>query len=60
MGNKRGGSSHLGAAFMMVPNVVYSCGSVAHEDTVVVPYGCSDSSIRFAFVDLPGLLTLLR
>jgi predicted GH43/DUF377 family glycosyl hydrolase len=39
-----------------VPNVVYSCGGLVHRDTLVVPYGCSDSTIRFAFVDLPGLL----
>ena len=26
---------------------------------LVLPYGCSDSSIRFAFIDLPGLLARL-
>jgi predicted GH43/DUF377 family glycosyl hydrolase len=39
-----------------VPNVVYSCGALVHHDTLVLPYGCSDSTIRFALVDLPGLL----
>ena len=39
-----------------VPDVVYSCGSLLHGDTVVLPYGCSDSSVRFAIVDLPLLL----
>ena len=39
-----------------VPNVVYSCGSLLHGGTVVLPYGCSDSSVRFAIVDLPRLL----
>lgn len=43
-----------------VPNVVYSCGALAYEQTLVVPYGCSDSAIRFAFVDLPELLKQLR
>jgi len=44
-----------------VPNVVYSCGSMVHGDTVVLPYGCSDSSIRVALLDLDGLLgELLR
>jgi predicted GH43/DUF377 family glycosyl hydrolase len=38
-----------------VPNVVYSCGGLIHHDTLVLPYGCSDSSIRIALVDLPGL-----
>lgn len=42
-----------------VPNVVYSCGGLVHGDQLVVPYGCSDSSIRFAFVDLPALLERL-
>ena len=42
-----------------VPNVVYSCGGLVHGDRLVVPYGCSDSSIRFAFVDLPALLERL-
>jgi predicted GH43/DUF377 family glycosyl hydrolase len=39
-----------------VPNVVYSCGALVHDETLVLPYGCSDSAIRFAFVDLPELL----
>lgn len=43
-----------------VPNVVYSCGVLVHGSTLVVPYGCSDASIRFAFVDLPELLARLR
>jgi predicted GH43/DUF377 family glycosyl hydrolase len=38
-----------------VPNVVYSCGALVHGSTVVLPYGCSDSSVRVAFVDLPEL-----
>jgi len=43
-----------------VPNVVYSCGALLHGDTLLLPYGCSDSAIRFAFVDLPELLSRLR
>ena len=39
-----------------VPNVVYSCGSLLHRGTVVLPYGCSDSSVRIATVDLARLL----
>ncbi len=42
-----------------VPNVVYSCGSLVNGDRLVLPYGCSDSSIRFAFVDLAALLDRL-
>ena len=39
-----------------VPNVVYSCGALRHGDTLVLPYGCSDSAIRVGFIDLPRLL----
>jgi predicted GH43/DUF377 family glycosyl hydrolase len=39
-----------------VPNVVYSCGALVHGGTIVLPYGCSDSSIRIAFIDLDLLL----
>ena len=42
-----------------VPNVVYSCGSLLHGGTVVLPYGCSDSSVRIATVDLAQLLAEL-
>ncbi|MFI7671128.1 glycoside hydrolase family 130 protein [Nocardia sp. NPDC049526] len=38
-----------------VPNVVYSCGALVHRNTLVLPYGCGDSAIRFAFVDLSAL-----
>jgi predicted GH43/DUF377 family glycosyl hydrolase len=42
-----------------VPNVVYSCGALAHGDTLVLPYGISDAAIRVATVALPDLLTAL-
>lgn len=42
-----------------VPNVVYSCGGMRHGQWLVLPYGCSDSSIRVARVHLPGLLAEL-
>ena len=42
-----------------VPNVVYSCGAMIHHGTVVLPYGCSDSSVRIAMVDLSLLLERL-
>lgn len=38
-----------------VPNVVYSCGALRHGDQLLLPYGASDASVRFALVDL-GLL----
>ena len=42
-----------------VPNVVYSCGALLHGDTLVLPYGCSDHSVRIATVRLPELLDRL-
>lgn len=42
-----------------VPNVVYSCGPLLHGDQLLLPYGVSDSSVRFAFVDVPLLLDRL-
>jgi predicted GH43/DUF377 family glycosyl hydrolase len=42
-----------------VPNVVYSCGALRHGTTLLLPYGCSDSSIRMTSIDLPGLLARL-
>ncbi len=42
-----------------VPNVVYSCGPMIHGDSVVLPYGCSDSSVRIAVVNLGLLLERL-
>jgi predicted GH43/DUF377 family glycosyl hydrolase len=42
-----------------VPNVVYSCGAMLHDQTLVLPYGSSDSATRVALIDLPPLLDAL-
>ncbi len=42
-----------------VPNVVYSCGSLVHGDTLVLPYGIGDSAIRVATLPLSALLEAL-
>jgi predicted GH43/DUF377 family glycosyl hydrolase len=39
-----------------VPNVVYTCGAMAHNGTLVIPYGISDVETGFAAVALPELL----
>lgn len=39
-----------------VPNVVYSCGSLRHGDTLVIPYGFSDTGIGFATVSIEELI----
>jgi predicted GH43/DUF377 family glycosyl hydrolase len=43
-----------------VPNVVYSCGSLAHAGTLVLPYAISDSATRFASLPLDALLGAMR
>lgn len=42
-----------------VPNVVYSCGGMIHNETLVIPYAMSDISTSFATVPLANLLDLL-
>ena len=42
-----------------VPNVVYSCGALAHGKAIVLPYGFSDSAVGFAHVDTAELVRLL-
>ena len=42
------------------PNIVYSCGALLHGETLLLPYGYSDTSIGFAFVDVPELLKQLH
>ena len=39
-----------------VPNVAYSCGALAHGERLIVPYGCADTSVGIAVIDLPRLL----
>jgi predicted GH43/DUF377 family glycosyl hydrolase len=39
-----------------VPNVVYSCGGLIHNGTLLLPFGVSDQATRFASVDLDDLL----
>lgn len=43
-----------------VPNVVYSCGGLVHDDVLVIPYGFGDMGIEFATVPLSGLLERLE
>jgi predicted GH43/DUF377 family glycosyl hydrolase len=43
-----------------VPNVVYSCGGVAHDGAVWLPYGISDARIGFATVQLSVLLDAME
>ncbi len=42
-----------------VPNVVYTCGSMMHGDTLIIPYGIADQRCRVATVSIPELLSRL-
>jgi predicted GH43/DUF377 family glycosyl hydrolase len=42
-----------------VPNVVYSCGSLVHAGRLVIAYGASDTSTRFATLEVDALLSEL-
>ncbi len=42
-----------------VPNVVYSCGSIIHNNELVVPYAMSDTASTFASVPLDDLFSRL-
>ena len=42
-----------------VPNVVYSCGGLVHDRTLLLPYGVADSFTAFAHVALDDLLAAL-
>ncbi len=39
-----------------VPNVVYSCGAMVHEDNLILPYAMSDSASTFATINIEELL----
>lgn len=42
-----------------VPNVVYSCGSMIHNNSLILPYAVSDYSSTYAVVDLEELFYAL-
>lgn len=39
-----------------VPNVVYSCGAIIHNQSLIIPYAMSDYTSTYAVVDLRELL----
>ena len=43
-----------------VPNVVYSCGSMVHNEDLIIPYAMSDYSSTYASVNLKALLNELK
>jgi predicted GH43/DUF377 family glycosyl hydrolase len=43
-----------------VPNVVYSCGSIIHNNSLILPYAVSDYSSTYAIVDMVELMVALK
>lgn len=42
-----------------VPNVVYSCGGMIHDDHLILPYGVSDTTTRIVSVPIEELLAMM-
>ncbi len=43
-----------------VPNVLYSCGSMIHNEDLIIPYGMSDYASTYATVNVRELLNELK
>jgi predicted GH43/DUF377 family glycosyl hydrolase len=43
-----------------VPNVVYSCGSIIHNNSLILPYAVSDYSSTYGTVDMTELLDTIK
>jgi predicted GH43/DUF377 family glycosyl hydrolase len=43
-----------------VPNVIYSCGSMVHNEDLIIPYAMSDHASSYATVNLSELLDVLK
>jgi len=43
-----------------VPNVVYTCGAVRHNDRIILPYAVSDTFSKFATIKVADLVSLFR
>jgi predicted GH43/DUF377 family glycosyl hydrolase len=49
-----------GARSGYVPNVVYSCGGLVHDRTLLLPYAIADTITRFATVRIDDLLRMMN
>lgn len=43
-----------------VPNVVYSCGSIIHNDNLIIPYAMSDTCSGIATISISELITNIK
>jgi predicted GH43/DUF377 family glycosyl hydrolase len=42
-----------------VPNVVYTCGAMRHNEQIILPYAVSDTFSKFATIKIAALLALM-
>ena len=42
-----------------VPNVVYTCGAMRHNDHIILPYAVSDTFCNFATIRIAALMQAL-
>ena len=43
-----------------VPNVIYSCGSIVHNNNLIIPYAMSDYASTYASINMDELLRELK
>jgi predicted GH43/DUF377 family glycosyl hydrolase len=43
-----------------VPNVVYTCGAMAHQDQIILPYAVSDTFSNFATIKISALMQAMQ
>ena len=43
-----------------VPNVVYTCGAMRHNDRIILPYAVSDTFSSFATMKISALLQPMK
>ena len=43
-----------------VPNVVYTCGAMRHNDQIILPYAVSDTFSNFATIKISALMQAMR
>jgi predicted GH43/DUF377 family glycosyl hydrolase len=43
-----------------VPNVVYTCGAMRHNDQIILPYAVSDTFSNFATIKIPALMRAMK
>jgi predicted GH43/DUF377 family glycosyl hydrolase len=43
-----------------VPNVVYTCGAMRHNDQIILPYAVSDTYSNFATIEISALMQAMK